>query len=356
MFNTSGSTYSSFSIGTASTLYRFSVAVNGGFSLIADYNGSVYNNSKGDNTVFGLESFLSNTLGVSNTSIGIQTMYTNTTGSFNTAVGSSALGLNSVGSENTAIGHYSLQANLGDNNTAVGFGSLSRNINGVDNTAIGSNAGAYFSTGFPNLNINTNQSIFIGSESRPLGNTQSNQIVIGYDALGNGSNSVTLGNDNITKTILKGNIGIGLTGPSTKLHVYATQSGAFRLQDGTQANGYILTSDSNGVASWTASVSVAVITTTSSITTNTLDDSGFSQRGRCVIINNGTYSVNITVNATSGFSSTYLKHGTASISFVQGSGRTLVQVDGTLNLDGSVGSTATIISYGTTDYLRINNA
>jgi len=153
-----------------------------------------------------------------------------------------------------------------------------------------------------------------------------------------------------------GNIGIGLTGPSTKLHVFGTQSGAFRLQDGTQASGYILTSDSNGVGTWTASTTVAVITTTSSITTNTLDDSGFNQRGRCVIINNGTYSVNITVNATSGFSSTYLKHGTASISFVQGSGRTLVQVDGTLNLNGSVGSTATIISYGTTDYLRINNA
>lgn len=153
-----------------------------------------------------------------------------------------------------------------------------------------------------------------------------------------------------------GDIGIGTSSPSTKLHVFATQSGAFRLQDGTQANGYILTSDSNGVGTWTASTTVAVITTTSSITTNTLDDSGFNQRGRCVIINNGTYSVNITVDATSGFSSTYLKHGTASISFVQGSGRTLVQVDGTLNLNGSVGSTATIISYGTTDYLRINNA
>lgn len=51
-----------------------------------------------------------------------------------------------------------------------------------------------------------------------------------------------------------GNVGIGITSPSNKLHVYATQSGAFRLQDGAQGNGYILTSDSNGVASWTSSV------------------------------------------------------------------------------------------------------
>ncbi len=173
----------------------------------------------------------------------------------------------------------------------------------------------------------------------------------GYLAFSSGSSY-----SEVLRITSSGNVGIGLTAPSTTLHVYATQSGAFRLQDGTQANGYILTSDSNGVGTWTASTTVAIITTTSSITTNTLDNSGFNQIGRCVIIDNGTYSISITVDATSGFSSTYLKHGTASISFVQGSGRTLVQVDGTLNLNGTVGSTATIISYGTTDYLRINNA
>jgi hypothetical protein len=151
-------------------------------------------------------------------------------------------------------------------------------------------------------------------------------------------------------------IGIGLTGPSTKLHIYATQSGALRLEDGTQANGYILTSDTNGVATWTASFALGVIATSSNITTDTLDINGLSQRGRCIIIDNGTYSINLTVNGATGFSSTYLKHGTASVTFVQGSGRTLVQVDGTAVLNGVAGSTATLLSYGTTDYLRINNA
>ena len=51
-------------------------------------------------------------------------------------------------------------------------------------------------------------------------------------------------------------VGIGLTAPSTKFHIYATQSGAFRLQDGTQNTGYVLTSDSNGVATWTQSSNV----------------------------------------------------------------------------------------------------
>lgn len=45
-------------------------------------------------------------------------------------------------------------------------------------------------------------------------------------------------------------VGVGLTAPSTKLHIYATSSGAFRLQDGTETNGYVLTSDANGVGTW----------------------------------------------------------------------------------------------------------
>lgn len=47
-----------------------------------------------------------------------------------------------------------------------------------------------------------------------------------------------------------GNIGIGTTTPSTKLHLVSTTSPAFRLVDGTQANGKVLVSDANGNASW----------------------------------------------------------------------------------------------------------
>jgi len=51
-----------------------------------------------------------------------------------------------------------------------------------------------------------------------------------------------------------GSLAIGTSGSSTsKLHVYATQSGALQLQDGTQGDNYILTSDTTGVASWTSS-------------------------------------------------------------------------------------------------------
>ena len=40
---------------------------------------------------------------------------------------------------------------------------------------------------------------------------------------------------------------------SSKLYVYATQSGAFQLEDGSQGENYILTSGTSGVATWTSS-------------------------------------------------------------------------------------------------------
>ena len=46
-----------------------------------------------------------------------------------------------------------------------------------------------------------------------------------------------------------GNVAIGLTAATSKLHVFGA-SGSFTYQDTTQATGYILTSDSNGVAKW----------------------------------------------------------------------------------------------------------
>lgn len=105
-----------------------------------------------------------------------------------------------------------------------------------------------------------------------------------------------------------------------------------------------------------AEPSQITIITSVSITTGTTDIAGKSQKGKNVIIANGINAINITVNGGTDFSSSYLKAGTGTITFVQGSGRTLVLVDSTVLLNGVVGSTATISSVGTTDYLRISNA
>jgi len=52
-----------------------------------------------------------------------------------------------------------------------------------------------------------------------LADGDTNEIVIGASAVGVGSNSVVLGNDSITKTILKGSVGIGTTSPGLALDV-----------------------------------------------------------------------------------------------------------------------------------------
>jgi len=95
------------------------------------------------------------------------------------------------------------------------------------------------------------------------------------------------------------------------------------------------------------------ITTSVSITTATTDSNGLVQNGRHVVIANAANAINLTCNG--GVTASYGKAGTAPITFVQGSGRTLVQLNGTALLSGIVGSEAKIWSNGTIDYLTIVN-
>ncbi|WP_449388898.1 hypothetical protein [Chryseobacterium lineare] len=48
-----------------------------------------------------------------------------------------------------------------------------------------------------------------------------------------------------------GEIGIGTSTPTTKLEINSSTSGAIKIVDGTQAIGRVLTSDANGLATWT---------------------------------------------------------------------------------------------------------
>ena len=105
-------------------------------------------------------------------------------------------------------------------------------------------------------------------------------------------------------------------------------------------------------AVYDAIVPQIIITSTVGINSNTTDSNGFGQNGRTVVVNN---SIAITYTINSPLTTLIMKYG-ANITFVQGSGRNMIQVDGTNILSGVVGSTATIISVGSTDYLRISNA
>jgi hypothetical protein len=212
------------------------------------------NSGVSSNTTLGTTSLNSNTSGINNTADGFETLVSNTTGSHNTAIGSNALKTNIVGSQNTAVGVLALGTNKATGNTAVGMyamnanntggfntavglsalqnnttGSynmavgdsalilnttgnsnlgvgqlaLQNNLTGSFNMALGSSSGRYISGGVT-VNATTDNSIYIGSLTKALANNQTNQIVIGYDATGAGSNTVTLGNTSIVKTVLRG--------------------------------------------------------------------------------------------------------------------------------------------------------
>ena len=101
-----------------------------------------------------------------------------------------------------------------------------------------------------------------------------------------------------------------------------------------------------------ATITSGTITTSTSITTSTTVTGGESQRGKTILIDNGSNNINYTVNAE--LTASFVKGGTGTITFVQGSGRTLVAPSGAV-FNGLQGSTASITSFGTTDYVYINN-
>ncbi|RVU26897.1 hypothetical protein EOJ36_02565 [Sandaracinomonas limnophila] len=165
------------------------------------------------NTALGNQALSSNTVsgvsGTNNTALGYQGLKANTTGYSNTAVGSGALKANIGGAWNTAIGLSAIPAHTnGFGNTSIGTSSSFYLTSGSDNIAIGLGAGRYYG---PNSSSNSmlttsNQSLYIGNATKAKLNSSTNEIVIGYDVSGNGSNTVTIGNPSITDNYLTGNL------------------------------------------------------------------------------------------------------------------------------------------------------
>jgi hypothetical protein len=109
---------------------------------------------------------------------------------------------------NTRVGSGALTYNTtGSLNTAIGVNALGVNTIGSYNTALGGGAGFYVVNGFiSTLNTNSNNSVYLGNQTRALNDNETNQIVIGYQTDGNGSNTVTIGNSSITDNYFKGNV------------------------------------------------------------------------------------------------------------------------------------------------------
>ena len=242
------------------------------------------------NSAFGRRALFAITEGADNTAVGFQALEYSTTGSHNTALGSGAIGLSTTGSQNVAVGWramYTTGASDISSSTAVGYeagryingangltavgsgalrGTTTTSVTGTNNTALGLQAGTSVTTGSNNL--------FLGAESSIGTGSDNNSIVIGYNAIGIGSNTVVLGNSSIVTTALRGNVLINNSGAS---------AGQVRFLEGSAGTDYaaiqapaslaapytltlpandgdanqVLTTDGNGVLAWSTALTTS---------------------------------------------------------------------------------------------------
>jgi hypothetical protein len=164
------------------------------------------NASNGNNTAIGANALASNTTGTLNTATGISSLSFNTAGNGNTANGALSLVGNTTGGFNTAIGSQSLYSNTtGGANTAIGLDSLYSNTTGTYNVGVGSSAGYYIANG-TTPNTTSDFSIYLGADTKASIDGAQNEVVIGYNAIGNGSNTVTIGNSSVTDNYFTGTV------------------------------------------------------------------------------------------------------------------------------------------------------
>ncbi|MDR0231913.1 MAG: hypothetical protein LBI82_07315 [Dysgonamonadaceae bacterium] len=201
-------------------------------------------------------------------------------GGGNIAIGENATqGMrNGSGMYNIAIGRDAMKRTTGNtslwNNIAIGEGAL-------DNTSFTSGLVQNIAIGYNALNSSNpgHYNVAIGSNTLSGMSGIGNNIYIGYDGAGNGR---SLGNGNIIihnsnahyshssegdYNLVIGNflygrnggerssarVGIGTKDPTAKLHIYGYHGDntGFRLEDGSQRTGRVLTSrDDDGNAEW----------------------------------------------------------------------------------------------------------
>jgi hypothetical protein len=212
----------------------------------------------------------------------------------NFAFGYGALQNTTSGANNTGIGNAAVSANTtGSSNVGIGNQSIGNMSSGSQNTAIGLEAGYRYGAG---SNLTTvDNSVFVGYNSKAGANAGTNEIVIGHNALGQGSNTTTIGNSSTTQTFLYGRVdaedglsagsgGITTSGPVTSDGGFRITSSAFNAKG---INHTLLSSD-NG----------KIITLDSDFLLSLTVPSGLPVGFNCTVIQLGTGGVGITASGT----------------------------------------------------------
>jgi hypothetical protein len=193
--------------------------------------------------------------GQSSTAMGIGTV---ASGGYSTAMGNSTT---ASGTISVALGLYSTAS--GENSTAMGYSTIASGIrstamgrssiaSGNNSTSIGNlnNASGHYATAMgSNTTAPSGYEITMGSYNTSYTPISGDNYWNTADRLFTIGNGTSNSNRSDALVMLKsGEIGIGTSTPDTTLHVV----GQIKYDDGNQANGYVLTSDADGNASWQA--------------------------------------------------------------------------------------------------------
>jgi hypothetical protein len=201
----------------ANTAGEYCVAIGGGALL------NMIGAGVRDNVAIGAGSAQATTVGSSNVSVGRSSLARLITGSNNTAIGyqsllgaagsnpfyCTSLGSNAMFSATntlytTAMGERALfSLSSGSYNTVAGAYGLYNITTQANNTAVGYNAGSYVGVTTSPL-TNTSNSIYVGYQARGGAIGSSNEIVVGTNAVGFGSNSAVIGATTQTSATIYG--------------------------------------------------------------------------------------------------------------------------------------------------------
>ena len=187
---------------------------------------ALYNNISGcDNIAQGYAALRSNTTGLWNIALGLNSLYDNTIGNLNIGIGRLTLNQSVSGSSNIAMGNASqYNRTSGNGNISIGESTLEANVNGFYNTAIGYAAGRFTGTG-------STCNVFVGYNA-------------GYSETGSSRLHISTCS---SCPLIYGEF-------DNKLVCVKNKLSACQLQMTCGAvDGYVLTSDASGNASWATS-------------------------------------------------------------------------------------------------------
>jgi len=159
----------------------------------------------------GAQAGFSNTTGSTWIAQGFQAGFSNTIRSSWIAQGNLAGYSNITGSNWIAKGNQAGYSNsTGSNWVAIGNESGYSNTSGSNWVTIGNQAGLFWAGG--TVGANFTNSVYVGSSTRASGSsgTRDNENVFGHSAIGNGDNTLTLGNSSITLHYLSGTGGVDI--------------------------------------------------------------------------------------------------------------------------------------------------